>query len=123
MAWVIRPMPAYNTRSGASRLAAQSGAGTAPDTAESRAGLDPNIAGSSDGVSTTPSVNTVTMAEMPQSIKDPSVLLLRAEFKAANITVDNIVTEIDKHIADVELAKASNDVPKEMLFDFSTRLS
>ena len=53
MAWVIRPMPAYNTRSGASRLAAQSGAGTAPGTAESGAGLNPNSAGSADGVSKT----------------------------------------------------------------------
>ena len=103
-------MPAYNTRSGA--RAAPNGAGTVPGTAEPGAGLDPNSEGSRDGASTAPGVNTGTMADLPKTIKDPSVLLLRAEFKTANIAVDNAVTEIDKHISDIEQARASNEVPK-----------
>ena len=58
------------------------------------------------------------MTEVPKSIKDPQVILLRAELKSANIAVDNIATEIERHVADVELAKASADLPKEMLFDY-----
>ena len=63
------------------------------------------------------------MANMLKTIKDPFVLLLRAEFKTANIAVDNAVIELDKHINDVEQARASNEVPKEMLYDFSVRLN
>ena len=33
------------------------------------------------------------------------------------------MTEIDKHISDIEQARADNTVPKEMLYDFSTRLN
>ena len=51
------------------------------------------------------------MSEMPTNIKDLSILLLRADFKTANIALDNIATEIDKHIADVELARTSDSVP------------
>ena len=90
-------MHAYNTRSGA-RLAQRTGL---PGTADPGAGSDLNGEGSADGVSTTPTVNTGTM-EMPRSIKDPSIILLRAEYKAANIAVDNIAAEIDKQAADVE---------------------
>ena len=63
------------------------------------------------------------MADLPKTIKDPSVLLLRAEFKTAHIAVDSALSELDKHITDIEQARASNEVPKEMLYDFSTRLN
>ena len=74
-------------------------------------------------MSIAPSVNTVTMTEVPKSIKDPQVIRLRAELKSTNIAVNNTATEIEKHVTDVELAKARADLPKEMLFDYSTRLS
>ena len=63
------------------------------------------------------------MTVAPQSLKDPQVLLLREELKSANVAMDNIATEISKHVTDVELAKANADLPKEMLFDYSTWLS
>ena len=59
--------------------------------------------------------NAGTMADFPQSLKDPSILILRAEFNAAHIAVDRSVAEVDKHIKDIEQAKADNTVPKEML--------
>ena len=41
---------------------------------------------------------------LPQSLKDPAILLLRAEFNAAHIAVDRSVAEIDKHIQDTDQA-------------------
>ena len=57
------------------------------------------------------------MAVPPQGLKDPQILLLRAEAKSTNIAVDNVAKEIVGHIIDVEAAKSNSDLPKSMVYD------
>ena len=71
----------------------------------------------------TPSLNTVnTMTVVPQTLKDSKVLFLRAEVSSVNATVDGIVTEISKHISDMEQAKLDGDLPQDILFSYSNML-
>ena len=43
--------------------------------------------------------------------------------RSVNATVDGIVTEITKHISDMEQAKLDGDLPQDMLFSYSNMLS
>ena len=115
-------MPAYNTRSGVGArgvatnpvpgTADNRAAGTVQESADSQVELDPTSEWSTDRSREVTGTNGGTMADFPQSLKDASLLILHAEFKAAHIAVDRSVTEIDKHISDIEQAKAGNTVPK-----------
>ena len=103
---------------------AHGGTGVIPAPAELQAGSDQNNAESADGGVTTPSVYRVDpMTVVPQTLRDPRVLFLRAEVRSANVTVDSIVTEISKHTSDMELAISDGDLPQDMLFSYSTLLS
>ena len=123
-------MPAYNTRSGArdspaSQVpgSAAGAAGTVQDsTAVPSAEVHPTSSESTYRPMEVTGASTGIMAEFPQSLKDPSIILLRAEFNAAHSAVDRTVTEVDKHVQDIEQAKDDTSVPKERLRDFSTRL-
>ena len=53
------------------------------------------------------------MANFAQSLKDPKILMLRAEFNSAHKAVDKKNVEIDKLISYIEQAKKDNTVPKE----------
>ena len=66
--------------------------------------------------------HTDIMSEVPTSLKDPSILILRADFNVAHAAVDRSVAEVDKHIQNIEQAKNDATVPKQMLHDYSTRL-
>ena len=103
---------------------APGGTGVIPAPAELQAGSDQNNAESADGGVTTPSVYRVDpMTVVPETLRDPRVLFLRAEVRSANVTVDSIVTEISKHTSDMELAISDGDLPQDMLFSYSTLLS
>ena len=62
------------------------------------------------------------MANFAQSLKDPKILMLRAEFNAAHKAVDEKNAEIDKLISYIEQAKKDNTVPKELVHSYSIRL-
>ena len=62
------------------------------------------------------------MATFSQSLKDPKILMLRAEFNAAHKAVDEADAEIDKLIKHIEQAKNDQSVPREMVHSYSTRL-
>ena len=70
----------------------------------------------------TESASVDTMTVVPQTLKDSKVLFLRAEVRSVNATVDGIVTEISKHISDMEQAKLDGDLPQDMLFSYSNML-
>ena len=77
-------------------------AGTAHESAVTQAEVDPNSLGSIDRSREVTGANAGTMAEFPQSLKDPSILILRAEFNVAHSAVDRSVAEVDKHIKNIE---------------------
>ena len=105
-------MPAYNTRSGARAApadpdivpgsAANRAAGTVQESAETQAEVDPYNVESTEWSREVTGEHTGIMSEVPQSLKDPSILILRAEFNAAHAAVDRSVAEVDKHIKDIE---------------------
>ena len=86
-------MPAYNTRSGARGApadpdlvpgsAVNRAAGTVQESAVTQAEVDPTNVGSTDRPREVTGEHAGTMAEFPQSLKDPAILILRAEFNAA----------------------------------------
>ena len=125
-------MPAYNTRSGARGApadpdlvpgsAVNRAADTVQESAVTQAEVDPTNVGSTDRPREVTGEHAGIMAEVPQSLKDPSILILRAEFNAAHAAVDRSVAEVDKHIKNIDQAKTDATVPKQMLHDFSTRL-
>ena len=128
----IDTMPAYNTRSGA--RAAPAGQDIAPGSADSRpAGAvqnsaevqddgDPYNAGLTLRNSEVAREHTDTMSQVPTSLKDPSILILRANFNTSHAAVDRSLAEVEKHIQTIEHAKKDTSVPKQMLHDYSTRL-
>ena len=97
-----------NTRLARARLAQQNGAGLdIPAPPAFQTGSEQKSAGTAAVGVTHPSDNTArAMAVAPQSLKDPQILLLRAEVKSANVAVDNIAKEIVNHLKDVEAAKS-----------------
>ena len=125
-------MPAYNTRSGARAAPADQdivpgsadsrAAGTVQESAGAQAEGDPYNEGSTDRNREVTREHTDIMSEVPQSLKDPSILILRADFNMAHADVDHSVAEVDKHIQNIEQAKNDATVPKQMLHDYSTRL-
>ena len=125
-------MPAYNTQSGARAApadpdivlgsAASRAAGTLQESAETQVEGDPYNVGSTDRHREVTGEHTDIMSEVPQSLKDPSILILRADFNVAHAAVDRSVAEVDKHIQNIEQAKNDATVPKQMLHDYSTRL-
>ena len=123
-------MPAYNTGSGSRWApadpvpgsAVNRRAGTVQESAVTQAEVDPTNVGSTDRPREVTGEHAGIMAEVPQSLKDQSILILRAEFNAAHAALDRSVAEVDKHIKDIEQAKTDATVPKQMLHDFSTRL-
>ena len=66
--------------------------------------------------------HTDTMSQVPTSLKDPSILILQANFNTAHAAVDRSLAEVDKHIPTIEHAKNYATVPKQMLHDYPTRL-
>ena len=124
-------MPAYYTRSGARgtltnpppAAADNRAAGTVQGTAEqTQADPDPTVIGSPSRSGEVSGNNEGIMATFSQSLKDPKILMLRAEFNAAHKTVDETDKEIEKQIKYVEQAKQDDSVPKEMVHSYSTRL-
>ena len=74
-------MPAYNTRSGA--RGAPADPDLVPGSPVTQAEVDPTNVGSTDRPREVTGEHAGTMAEFPQSLKDPAILILRAEFNAA----------------------------------------
>ena len=62
------------------------------------------------------------MANFAQSLKDPKILMLRAELNLAHKTVDEKNVEIDKLISYIEQAKKDNTVPKELVHSYTVKL-
>ena len=60
----------------------------------------------------TESASVDTMTVVPQTLKDSKVFFLRAEVRSVKATVDGIVTEISKHISDMEQAKLDGYLPR-----------
>ena len=128
----IDTMPAYNTRSGARAAPADQEiapgsadnrpAGAVQNSAEVQAEGDPYNAGLTDRNSEVAREHTDTMSQVPTSLKDPSILILRANFNTSHAAVDRSLAEVDKHIQTIEHAKNDTSVPKQMLHDYSTRL-
>ena len=128
----IDTMPAYNTRSGARAAPADQEiapgsadnrpAGAVQNSAEAQAEGDPYNAGLTDRNSEVAREHTDTMSQVPTSLKDPSILILRANFNTSHAAVDRSLAEVDKHIQTIEHAKNDTSVPKQMLHDYSTRL-
>ena len=121
-------MPAYYTRSGARGAPANPNppaadntvAGAAREPADTQAVPDPTVTGSTDRSTVTG--HTEAMANFAQSLKDPKILMLRAEFNSAHKAVDEKNVEIDKLISYIEQAKKDNTVPKELVHSYTVRL-
>ena len=121
-------MPAYYTRSGARAAPANPNppaadntvAGAAREPADTQAVPDPTVTGSTDRSTVTG--HTEAMANFAQSLKDPKILMLRAEFNSAHKAVDEKNVEIDKLISYIEQAKKDNTVPKELVHSYTVRL-
>ena len=122
-------MPAYYTRSGARAAPANppplatdnTVAGAVQGPADTQADPDPTNTGS-PGRSSVTGHTEGNMATFAQSLKDPKILMLRAEFNAAHKAVDEKDAEIDKLIKYIEQAKKDKTVPKEMVHSYSIRL-
>ena len=94
----IDTMPAYNTRSGArpaledQEIAPGSAdnrpAGAVKNSAEVQAEGDPYNAGLTDRNSEVAREHTDTMSQVPTSLKDPSILILRANFNTSHAAMD-----------------------------------
>merc|ERR1711888_379152 len=65
--------------------------------------------------------NECIMSTFSQSLKDPKILMLRAQFKAAHKSVDETDKEVDKQIVYVQQAK-NDSMPKEMVHSYSNKL-
>ena len=118
---------AYNTRSGA-RAPANPNLPTADNTiagavrepAGTQAVPDPTVAEINNRSTVTG--HTQAMANFAQSLKDPKILMLRAEFNLAHKTVDEKNVEIDKLISYIEQAKKDSTVPKELVHSYIVKL-
>ena len=117
-------MSGYNTRSGQSGRAgvgppnslpqesAESSAVGAVTAAQTLAVVTPVI-GSPVGPGGLEN-NECTMSTFSQSLKDPKIVMLRAQFKAAHKSVDEKDKEVDTQILYVQKAK-DDAMPKEMI--------
>ena len=104
-------MPAYNTRSGARAAPADPdivpgsadsrAAGTVQESAGTQAEGDPYNEGSTDRNREVTREHTDIMSQVPTSLKDPSILILRADFNVAHAAVDRSLSEVDKHIQNI----------------------
>ena len=65
--------------------------------------------------------NECTMSTFAQSLKDPKIIALRAQFKAAHKSVDEKDKEVDTQIVYVQKAK-DDSMPKEMIHSYSNKL-
>merc|ERR1711888_305759 len=65
--------------------------------------------------------NECIMSTFSQSLKDPKIIMLRAQFKAAHKSVDETDKEVDKQIVYVQKAK-DDSMPKEMIHSYSNKL-
>ena len=74
--------------------------------------MNPTNVGSTDRPREVTGEHAGIMSEVLQSLKDPSILILRAEFNVAHAAVDRSVAEVDKHIQNIEQAKNDATVPK-----------
>ena len=125
-------MSGYNTRSGARggtptnlppATADNSAAGAVQGTAvQTQAVPVIPVIGSPIGSGEVSENNECIMSTFSQSLKDPKILMLRAELNAAHKSVDETDKEVDKQIVYVEQAK-KDSVPKEMIHSYSTRLN
>ena len=63
------------------------------------------------------------MPVTPQSLRDPGIIYLRAELRSGSRSMDDIVAEINKWAASMELARSNSDLPQKMLSSFSDILN
>ena len=56
-----------------------------------------------------------------QSLRDPMIVMLRAQFKAAHKSIDEKAQEVDTQILYVQKAK-DDAMPKEMIHSYSNKL-
>ena len=125
-------MSGYNTRSGARGAApaqeiapgsaGNSPAGAVQNSAVAPADGDTHNTGLTDRSSGVGREHTDAMSQVPANLKDPSILVLRANFNTSHAAVDRSLAEVEKHIETIENAKKDTSVPKKMLHSYSTRL-
>ena len=122
-------MPAYNTRSG--QLLNRAGAGP-PNQPQGSAAEETAVGVAQQTLSVTTSVtgglgssvstmSSTASSVFVQSLKDPAIVMLRAQFKAHHKAMDQKSQEVDSQIINVQKAK-DDGMPKEMLRKYSGKL-